>query len=53
MNAWSGKIPLINPLPFTVGENPTNTLFAGLVFLVLPAFLDTDLPRGNGHERDS
>ena len=50
MNAWSGKILLINPLPFTAGENTTNTLFAGLVYLVLAAFLDTHLPRGNGHE---
>ena len=53
MNAWSGKILLINPLPFTAGENTTNTLFAGLVFLVLAAFLDTDLPRRNGHEGDT
>ena len=28
-------------------------LASGLMFIYLPAFLDTGLPRGNVHERDS
>ena len=38
MNAWSGKIPLINLLLFTAGENTTNILFAGLVFFSFTSF---------------
>ena len=31
----------------------TVSIFLVLCFTCLPAFLDTGLPRGNGHERDS
>ena len=31
----------------------TGSIFLVYVLLVLPSFLDTGLPRGNGHERDS